>query len=77
MNKSIERYYGLDILKVIAMFMVLILHILNASETLNHSIDNQNYYLAHFIDISAYCAVDIFAIITGFCGVTQAVNLSN
>lgn len=74
MNNGIERYYGLDILKVIAMFMVLILHILNASETLILSAENQNYYLAHFIDISAYCAVDIFAIITGFCGVTKDVN---
>lgn len=63
-----ERYTGLDLLKVIAMFMVITLHILNASGVLLAN-DAPNYWNSHFLDLMAYSAVDCFAIITGFCSI--------
>lgn len=73
-----QRNTGLDLLKIIAMFMVLTLHILNASNLLYVSVENgnPNYWSAHFIDIAAYCAVDCFALITGFCSIDLNFKIS-
>lgn len=78
MNINYDRYSGLDALKVLAMFFVLTLHVLNASNVLvvNVNDGNQNYWIGTFIDYIAYCAVDCFALITGFCGINLNFKIS-
>lgn len=60
-----ERNYGLDILKIVAMIMVIILHMLSWTGAL----DSSNVYRwipAWMLQTFSYYAVDCFVIITGY-----------
>ena len=75
MNEKQERNYGIDLLKIISMYMVVLLHVLGCGGIIGNSeIFSFNYYVAWFLDISAYCAVDVFAMITGYLMVGKKVN---
>ncbi|MEY8337962.1 acyltransferase family protein [Lachnospiraceae bacterium 62-35] len=65
--KNVRYNYGLDLLKITAMFYVVILHALARWGFLDDSISGTpQYYLAWLMEAAAYCAVDCFALITGF-----------
>lgn len=59
------RCYGADLLKILAMFMVVILHILGQGGILLASQGTQ-YYVAWFLEAFAYCAVNCFALVSGY-----------
>jgi surface polysaccharide O-acyltransferase-like enzyme len=62
-----RRNYGIDLLRIVAMFFVLILHSLGHGAVLKTAIiDSSSYKVAWALEIIAYCAVDIFAIISGY-----------
>ncbi len=64
-----SRDYGIDLLRILAMFMVVIHHVVEYGGILHaESISNINYWSAYFIDIAVYCAVDTYALISGFVG---------
>lgn len=66
MEKS-NRIYGIDLLRLILMFMVCMLHVLNNGGVIEASKSNfLNYIIYLFVDVSLYCAVDGFAIISGY-----------
>lgn len=61
------KNYGIDLLRIVAMLFIVILHSLGHGgvlSSLNQS--TFNYKLAYFLEIFAYCAVDIFGIISGY-----------
>lgn len=61
------RNYGIDLLRILAMYMVVVLHVLGHGGILEACERfSLNYYIAWFLETSAYCAVDIFAMITGY-----------
>lgn len=61
------RNVGIDLLRVVAMFYVLILHTLGQGGVLNAAAEGSaQYHLAWFLEIGAYGAVDIFALISGY-----------
>ena len=75
MTENQERNYGIDLLKIISMYMIVQLHVLGGGGILkNVEIFSFNYYVAWFLEISAYCAVDVFAMITGYLMVEKKVN---
>ncbi len=62
-----QRNYGIDALKSLAMFMVVILHLLGHGGLLGAAADNSfNGQVLWLIEIGAYGAVNIFAITTGY-----------
>lgn len=67
-----ERNYGLDLLRMAAMFMVILLHILGQGGILKQlppqdiGVYNLKFLLVWFIEIFAYCAVNCYAILTGY-----------
>lgn len=62
-----ERNYGIDFLRLASMFMIVILHVLGQGGILEQVKPYSNYYwLAWFLEIIAYCAVNCFALISGF-----------
>lgn len=64
---SKERNYGIDLLRLILMYMVCMLHTLGQGGILNASAVGTNGYKAFwFLEILSYCAVDGFAIISGY-----------
>lgn len=73
-----ERNYGIDLLRMLSMFMVCILHILEqggvigASKTLS-----AQYETAWFMDIAAFCAVNVFALISGYVCIDAKYKYSN
>lgn len=62
-----ERNYGVDIAKIISMIMVVMLHVLTHSNLLSDVIYGSiNYYIVWFIYAFALCAVNCFAISSGY-----------
>ncbi|MDO4921678.1 MAG: acyltransferase [Phascolarctobacterium sp.] len=67
-----ERNYGLDLLRITAMFMVLLLHILGQGGILKAlpppetKIHFSKFAAAWLVEIFAYCAVNCYAILTGY-----------
>ncbi len=59
--------YGIDALKILSMFMVLVLHICGYGglrQALPYN--SLNYYVSWIMDIGTRCAVNVFALITGY-----------
>jgi len=62
-----NRNYGIDLLRLVLMFMVCTLHVLGQGGILDASIVGSTGYLIFwFLEIFSYCAVDAFAIISGY-----------
>lgn len=73
-----QRNVGIDGLRIIAMFMVVILHTLGQGGVLSASTTlSTQYETAWFLEIVAYCAVNCYAIISGYVGVTAKYRCSN
>lgn len=63
----IEKNYGIDALRMLAMFMVTILHILIQGGVLNSTVKFTSQYEAGWLlQTAAFCAVDIYALISGY-----------
>lgn len=65
-NDLLNRNYGIDLLKIIAMHMVLVLHILGIGGGKNKEILSLEYELHGYLEVMCYCAVNVFAITTGY-----------
>ncbi len=62
-----QRNYGIDLLKIISMFMVVILHVLGKGGVLYaKELGAGQYVTVWFLEIAAYCAVNCFAMTTGY-----------
>lgn len=62
-----SRNYGIDLLRIVAMFLVVILHILGQGGVLKAVESNEiNFTVSWLLEIGAYCAVNCYALITGF-----------
>lgn len=69
------RNYGIDLLRILSMYMVVVLHVLGCGGILDNCEKfSFNYYIAWFLETSAYCAVDVFAMISGYVMVNIKFN---
>lgn len=61
------RNYGIDLLRLISMYLIVILHILGQGGVLR-GVQNAtpNYWIAWLFEVITYGSVNIFAVITGF-----------
>lgn len=72
------RNYGIDLLRMIAMFMVAVLHVLGQGGVLNQVYAYSGQYLtAWFLELAAYGSVNLFAMISGYVGVKSKYRVSN
>ena len=68
-----ERNYGIDLLRLVLMFMVCVLHVLGHGGVLSASRgDSVSFHAFCFLEICAYCAVDGFALISGYVSAGRA-----
>lgn len=70
-QKSAMRNQGIDLLRIVAMFMVLLLHVLGQGGILKNLVSTPPVFLSKYsaawlLEIAAYCAVNCYAIITGY-----------
>lgn len=74
-----ERNKGLDILKILSMYMVVILHILSRGSGLLTTLapGSATWDLAWFLEIACYCAVNCFILITGYLMVERHAKISS
>ncbi|MCR4661385.1 MAG: acyltransferase [Clostridia bacterium] len=73
-----ERNYGIELLRIISMILVCFLHVLGQGGVLkNAESQSVNYYIAWFMEIVAFCAVNCYALISGWAGVYSKYRFSN
>ena len=62
-----KRNYGIDLLRIVLMFMVCMLHTLGQGGILKNcgdkTVEKAVFYL---LEVICYCAVDAFAVISGY-----------
>lgn len=63
-----ERNFGIDALRIVAMFLVVVLHVLGCGGVLESSQNTAVFAICWLLEISAYCAVDCYALISGYVG---------
>lgn len=61
-----ERNYGIDLLKIVSMIMVALLHVLGNGILSSSNIFSWHYELGYAIEILCFCAVNCYAIISGY-----------
>lgn len=73
-----NRNYGIDFLRILSMLFVLLLHILKQGGILgNLEKFSLGYNIAWFVEICAYCAVNCYALISGYIGYNSKQKYSN
>ena len=73
-----KRNYGIDILRMLSMYMVIILHIMGQGGLLDKAVPGYNhYYRIWFFEIASYCAVNCYALVSGYVMVNSRFKLSN
>ncbi len=64
-----KRNYGIDLLRMICMYFVVVLHLVGMGGLLKGTeAFSAQYYAAHFLQTASYCAVNCYALISGFVG---------
>lgn len=77
-SKLKQRNFGIDLLKIISMLFVVILHVMGKGGVLNAVEPGSNKYIASWlIEIGAYCAVNCFALASGYTGFRSSRRPSN
>lgn len=67
-----ERNYGIDLLRIFAMMMIVLLHVINQGGVLNATHENIiNRAMAEFFVAAAYGAVNCYALVSGYVGMNS------
>lgn len=62
-----ERSGGLDLLRIVSMFMVTVLHLLGRGGVLENAVPfTADYEWAWLLETACYCAVDCYALLSGY-----------
>lgn len=77
-NNVSEKNYGIYLLKIIATIMVICLHVLGYGGVLSVIKPySPEYFFGWLLETISYCAVDIFALITGYIYINRKIKLKN
>ena len=72
LNIAYRRKAGIELLRILAVLMVISVHRMGHQTLFSAPQFSVSYYVLWFIEIASYKAVDIFFIISGYFGITQA-----
>lgn len=73
-----KRNYGIDLLRIVAMLFVIILHICSYGGVSGDIVQfSQQSYALDLLQAVAYCAVNCYALISGFVGIKSEQKYSN
>lgn len=76
-KKETGRNYGLDLLRCIAMIMIVTLHVLSGSGLLSKTaVGTAEYEIVWFIEIFCFCAVNCFVILSGYVSLYSEFRIS-
>lgn len=72
------RNYGIDLLRIVSMFMVVLLHTLGQGGILKSTVPlTAQYEISWFLEIAALCAVNCYALISGYVGYGSKFKYTN
>ena len=72
------RNYGIDLLRIVAIYMIIVLHVLYFGEVISPlSHFTPNYEAAVLVEIASYGSVNLFAIISGYVKYGKKTKYSN
>ena len=74
--RKAPRNYGIDALRIVSMFMVVILHIQYHGGILDSAMFT-NHKIVWFFETACFCAVNCYALISGYVGVFSKYKVSN
>lgn len=63
-----KHKFGLDIIRIASMFGILLMHILGKGGLLENATDSMVYWRLYFLEIVAFCSVNVFGILSGYLG---------
>ena len=72
-----KRNYGIDLLRMLSMFMVVMLHVLGQGGLLYAVEENSvKYWILWFLEMACFCAANCFALISGYVMYQSRVKIS-
>lgn len=72
-----ERNWGIDLLRLVSMFMIVLLHVLGQGGILGNVVPfSKQYYVAWLLESASYCAVNCYALISGYVGIYSQIRYS-
>ena len=71
-----ERNWGIDMFRIVSMLLVVTLHVMGQGGVLSYSKGINNNF-AWLFEVGAYCAVNCYALISGYVGVKSKFKYSN
>lgn len=72
-----EKNYGIEILRILAMFMIVVIHIIGHSLLLYTLPGTTQYYAIIFVKIFVTCAVNIYGMISGYVMIDSKIKISS
>lgn len=73
-----ERNYGVDLLRIVAMLMVVLLHVWGPGGILFEvKSGTAHYQAAWLLEIAVFCAINCYGLISGYVGITSRYKYSN
>ncbi len=75
---SAKRIYGIDLLRIICMLMIALLHVQGHGGLLNSApAGTMRNHILWLLECGCYCAVNCYALISGYVGIHSRFRLSN
>ena len=75
--KNERRNAGIDLLRTVSMFMIVVHHVLLHGGILEHADQRSiHYMIAWFLEIAGFCAVNVYGMISGYVGYGKKHRLS-
>ena len=72
-----ERNYGIDLLRIVSMFLIVNLHVLGQGGAMVRIRSHPSTYnVCWFLETCAYCAVDCYGLISGYVGAQSRFRVS-
>ena len=77
-RETLEHNYGIDALRMLSMFMVVVAHILGRGGILEAAKPlSGQYKIAWFLEMASYCSVNCYALISGYVGIYAKYKYQN
>jgi len=78
LNEKSQRNYGIDLLRIVSMLMIVTLHVMKQGGILKNLIPfSANYNVAWLFETASFCAVNCYALISGYVGYKSKPKLSS
>ena len=78
LSNTHERNFGIDTLRILSMLMVVMYHVIGHGKIISAAkAYPEKYWVLCFLDCIVFCAVNCFALISGYVGVNSKYKLKN